>query len=111
MDSSDCTSIFNYMKTHDSDGNPSTWTASVVYDESDCSNPTSNITIVGLATVVITNVVTTGANKEIDATVVCNNVEPGRGAARCTGPWAASPAWCNEREFHQGWQPRSFRQD
>ena len=70
--------LFNYMKTRDGDGDDSQWTAQVVvYENSNCGNPTGLRKIVGFATAIITNVIP--PNVEITAKVICDNVEPGRG--------------------------------
>jgi hypothetical protein len=90
-DFDDLKALFDFCKQtndpdhycHDKDTNPETWTtAVVVYDYTDltspCSNPNKPLTIVGFATVTITEVLTT-PEKTIRATVRCNSAEEGRG--------------------------------
>jgi hypothetical protein len=90
--------LFNHMKTRDDDGNPNTWTTSVVvYDWSDCSNPNKDITIVGFATVVIHTVLTV-PEKTIIATIKCDNVEPGRGGGTTTGTKGSIPGLVNWKD-------------
>lgn len=56
-----------------------TWQVRVpVYDKNDCSNPNSNLKIIGFATARITEVKTSPQN-EITANVVCNIVAPSWG--------------------------------
>ncbi len=75
----------------DSDNDPTTWTAAVpVYDWEDCSNPNTSITIVGFATIVITNVQDSPVH-QIDGYVICNNVEPGRGGGGSYGTLGSIP--------------------
>ena len=83
--------LFDYMKSRDDDGNPNTWTTSVVvYDWDDCSNPNKTIGIVGFATVVI-HTVLEAPEKTIIATIKCDNVEPGRGGGGNYGTKGAIP--------------------
>jgi hypothetical protein len=65
--------LFQYMKTHDGDGKDDVWTAAVVVYDFDCGNPNKDLTIVGLATVEISEV---GAapNKEVYGKILCNYV-------------------------------------
>jgi hypothetical protein len=68
------TSLFNAKKAADG-----TWkTVAVIYDRNDCSNPQGAITIVGVATVMVTKVDV--QKKTIDAQVICEEVKPGRGS-------------------------------
>ena len=83
--------LFNYMKTRDDDGDPNTWTASVVvYKSAACSNPTGRIEIVGFAMATITAVLTPPA-KEIRAIVACNYVQPGRSGGGNYGTMGSIP--------------------
>jgi hypothetical protein len=85
------TSSFDYLEAlfqvmrflndgvYDGDTNDETWTTAVaVYDWDDCSNPTGWIEIIGFATITIYEVLVT-PEKEINATILCNGVAPGRG--------------------------------
>jgi len=68
------------------------WTTHVVvYDWEDCSNPNTNITIVGFATAIIKNVVCPPAGQEITAIVICDNSEPGRGGGGNYGTKGSIP--------------------
>ena len=83
--------LFDYMKTHDDDGNPDTWTTSVVvYNKTDCSNPNEDLMVVGFSTVVIHTVLESPA-KTIVATVKCDNVAPGRGGGGYYGTKGSIP--------------------
>jgi Flp pilus assembly protein TadG len=68
-------------------------TVVVVYDSSDCSNPTGNITVLGFATAVITGV--NGPSDDpahtIFAEVKCDNVEFGRGSGGNYGTKGSIP--------------------
>jgi Flp pilus assembly protein TadG len=62
------------------DGVNDAWTAGVpVYEGSDCSNPNEFITIVGFATIVITNVQDSPVH-QIDGYVICDSYKSGRGS-------------------------------
>ncbi len=83
----DFQNLFNTMKVKndgvlDKDTDPNTWTTSVpVYDWPDCSNPNPRdgaITIVGFATITITNVMPP-PTMTIDAKVICNLITGGSG--------------------------------
>lgn len=75
----------------DSDNNSETWTTAVVVYDAECSvNPTGPLTIVGIATVTITEV-TTSPEKTIWAEVRCNAVEPGRGGGGSFGTLGTIP--------------------
>lgn len=66
-----------YDSKKDADGK---WETTVlVYDYDDCSNPKGDIEIVGFATAIITGVEESPSHT-IDATVVCENAEWGRGS-------------------------------
>lgn len=87
----DMKALFDYMKTRDDDGNPNTWTTSVVvYNKTDCSNPNEDLEIVGFSTVVIHTVLVT-PEKTIVAEVKCDNVEPGRGGGGNYGTKGSIP--------------------
>ncbi|MDL1962787.1 MAG: Tad domain-containing protein [Deltaproteobacteria bacterium] len=75
----------------DVDEDSTTWTTSVpVYDRDDCSNPLGAITIVGFATVTITEV--QGApDKIIQAQVICEIKEIGRGGGSNYGTKGTIP--------------------
>lgn len=77
----------------DRDDDPATWTTAVaVYDDlGDTScNPSGPVLIVGFAAVTITDVVTT-PEKYIEATVVCDLVESGRGGGGYYGTRGSIP--------------------
>ncbi len=84
---------FNAMQAYfDANKGPDgTWTTAVpVYSSPDCGNPTGNITIVGFATIKITQVV--GApTKTIVGEVVCNDIAPGRGGGGNYGTLGSIP--------------------
>jgi len=81
----------NLNRDLNNDGVNDAWETGVpVYDSSDCSNPHGAITIVGFATIVITNVIGPPA-KIIDGYVICNNVEPGRGSGGNYGTKGSIP--------------------
>jgi hypothetical protein len=88
--------IFDYCKTLndgeiDQDTDPTTWTtAVVVYDSSDCTNPNKLTTIVGFATVTITDVYT-APEKTILGRVVCENIDEGRGGGGTYGTLGSIP--------------------
>ncbi len=92
----DMQSLFDAMKVKndgiiDADNDPTTWTTTVVvYDWPDCSNPNKPIKIIGFATVVIRQVLTS-PQKEIVGDVICNNVEPGRGSGGPYGTLGSIP--------------------
>jgi hypothetical protein len=95
----DMYALYDFWRTRDDDGNPNTWTTSVVvFDQNDCSNPNQTKTIVGFATVTIWKV--TGPSvpppnnssvKEIIATIKCDNVETGRGSGGNYGTKGSIP--------------------
>ncbi len=72
--------LFNKMKFLDGDGDDSAWSVTVVvYDNGEgCSNPNTSLPIVGYAKAKITNVLPP-PDKIIEAIVICDYVEPGRG--------------------------------
>ncbi|MFQ5964208.1 MAG: TadG family pilus assembly protein [Candidatus Scalinduaceae bacterium] len=75
----------------DYDTSNETWTTSVVvYNWDDCSNPHGFIEIIGFATVTIYEVLVT-PEKEINATIVCNGVAPGRGGGANFGTLGSIP--------------------
>jgi len=77
--------LFQYMKTHDLDGNDSTWTTGVViYDRNDCSNPNKEMAVVGFATAIITEV-KGPPDKTIVAEVICKSFDDGRGSGNIYG--------------------------
>ena len=88
--------LFDYCKTLndgeiDQDTNDATWTtAVVVYDSSDCTNPNKPTTIVGFATVTITDVLT-APEKTILGKVVCENIDEGRGGGGTYGTLGSIP--------------------
>ena len=87
----DMKALFDYMKTRDDDGNPDTWTTTVVvYDLADCSNPTNEIGIVGFATAIIKEVLGP-STKIINAEVLCDDVERGRGSGGNYGTKGSIP--------------------
>lgn len=64
----------------DGDDNSTTWTTSVVvYDWDDCSNPHGDITIAGFAVATITKVGEPSTEKVIEAKVICDMIQLGRG--------------------------------
>jgi hypothetical protein len=91
--------LFEFMKDRDEDGNPNTWTTTVVvYDWDSCDNPNKKILIVGFATVTIREVTgptvpppNTSPVKTIIATVECDKVESGRGSAGNYGTKGSIP--------------------
>jgi len=62
-----------------------------VYSSTDCSNPSGAITIVGFATVVITNVLAPPAGQLIQGTVQCQLLETGRGGGAAFGTVGTLP--------------------
>jgi hypothetical protein len=88
--------LFDAMKvlndgTLDADEDFTTWTTSVpVYDWDDCSNPHGAITIVGFATVTITEV-QDAPDKIIEAQVICEMTEAGRGGGSNYGTKGTIP--------------------
>jgi hypothetical protein len=62
-----------------------------VYSSTDCSNPNGTITIVGYATVIITNVLAPPAGQLIQGTVQCQLVEGGRGGGAGFGTVGSLP--------------------
>ena len=68
-------------------------TVVVVYESSDCSNPTGNITVRGFATAIITGVNGPGDDPAhtIFAEVICDNVEFGRGSGGNYGTMGSIP--------------------
>jgi Flp pilus assembly protein TadG len=91
--------LFNTMKVKndgvlDKDTDPNTWTTSVpVYDWPDCSNPNPRdgaITIVGFATITITNV-STPPTMTIDAKVICDLITTGPGGGSDYGTIGSIP--------------------
>ena len=92
----DIQALFDTMKVLndgivDADNDPTSWTTTVpVYDWPDCSNPNGPITIVGFATVKITQVLVT-PQKTIIAKVLCNDVRPGRGGGEPYGTKGSIP--------------------
>ncbi len=96
--------LFNYMKTHDEDEDPNTWTAQVVvYKSPDCSNPSGSMEVVGFATATITGVwspsdplnpYTLAGNPPswyIEAKVICDKVELSRGGGGEFGTYGSIP--------------------
>jgi len=78
-----------YDQKKDADGN---WqTHIVVYEWPDCSNPNTNITIVGFVTTVVHNVLCPPDGAEITASVICDNTEPGRGGGGDYGTKGSIP--------------------
>jgi Flp pilus assembly protein TadG len=71
------------------------WTVSVpVYDMADypsCSNPNQELKIVGFATATITNVLAPPDGQLIEAIVVCDAVDPGRGSGGNFGTMGSIP--------------------
>jgi len=65
-------------------------TTVVVYGRDDCSNPQNEILIVGFATAIITAVYDS-PEKTIEATVICENVEPGHGGGGEFGTMGSVP--------------------
>jgi len=75
----------------DADENPDTWTTSVVvYDWDDCRNPHGDITITGFAVVTITEV-QDAPDKIIQAKVICDMIESGRGGGSNYGTMGTIP--------------------
>jgi Flp pilus assembly protein TadG len=62
-----------------------------VYSSTDCSNPSGAITIVGFATVIITNVLAPPAGQLIQGTVQCQLLETGRGGGAGFGTVGTLP--------------------
>ena len=62
-----------------------------VYSSTDCSNPSGAITIVGFATVIITNVLAPPAGQLIQGTVQCQLIEGGRGGGAGFGTVGSLP--------------------
>jgi hypothetical protein len=87
-------SAFDEMKAlYDERKDPVTgvWEARVVvYENQDCGNPQGWLTIVGFATVKIEQV-QEAPEKTIRGTVICNNVEPGRGSGGNFGTKGSIP--------------------
>ena len=89
--------LFDTMKVKndgilDADEDSSTWTTSApVYDLSDCSNPNETLTILGFATVVITEVLAPPDGQLIQAKVICDMIEPARGGGTNYGTKGSIP--------------------
>ena len=92
----DMKALFDAMKVLndgilDGDDDSTTWTTNVViYDWDDCSNPHGDITIAGFATVIITEILE-APEKTINAQVICENVEAGRGGGSNYGTKGSIP--------------------
>jgi len=83
--------LFDYMKTRDNDLDPTAWTTKVVvYEDDDCRNPSGEMTVEGFATAIIT-AVGTPPNQTISASVICDNVDPGRGSGGPFGTKGSIP--------------------
>lgn len=80
----------NYDANPSIAGNDAWLTGVPVYDSSDCSNPHGAITIVGFATIVITNVQDSPVH-QIDGYVICNDIEPSRGSGGNYGSKGSIP--------------------
>ena len=75
----DMKALFDTMKVKDNDGNPATWTTTVVvYESDDCSNPTQAPMVKGFAEVTITEVLES-PDKKINAKIKCGYVNADRG--------------------------------
>lgn len=91
-------SVFDEMKAlfdanksdEDGDGDLEWTTTVVVYDYDDCSNPHGPIKIVGFATAVIDEVLEP-PDKIINAHVICENIEFGRGSGGEYGTMGSIP--------------------
>ena len=93
---SDFQDLFEYMRTRDDDGNPDTWTTEVVVFDFPCGrNPGQEYTVMGFATVVVEDVIVndprSGPQHTIVGTVICDNIEPGRGGGGNFGTMGAIP--------------------
>ncbi len=62
-----------------------------VYASADCESPEGPRTIVGIATAVVTEVRSTGEDKEVRAKIVCDVVDYGHGSAPNFGTYLAIP--------------------
>jgi Flp pilus assembly protein TadG len=68
------------------------WDALVpVYQSGDCSNPNTAMTIIGYASVRITNVLAPPAGQLVDATIQCGLVDGGRGGGSSFGTLGSIP--------------------
>ena len=89
--------LFDVMKVLDDgildqDNDPTTWTTALpVYDWGDCSNPNTWVTIVGFATITIHTVTRPPEPQVIGATIICMNVDPGRGSGGEYGTYGSIP--------------------
>ncbi len=93
---SDLFDLFEYMRTRDGDGNPGTWTTEVVVFDFPCGrNPGQEYTVLGFATVVMEDVIVndprSGPQHTVVGTVICDNIEPGRGGGGNFGTIGAIP--------------------
>jgi hypothetical protein len=65
-------------------------TSVIVYDMDDCSNPTGSLEILGFATAIIHGV-SCASTQEINATVICEEVEDDRGGGTYYGTYGRIP--------------------
>lgn len=90
----DVASAFEEMQAlYDANKDPDTgfWEVLVpVYESDDCSNPTGSVAIIGFATAIIT-AVEGPPSKTIQAQVICENIEPGRGSGGDYGTMGSIP--------------------
>jgi uncharacterized membrane protein len=81
------------QKTFDAAGNVLTWTTSVVvYDDGNvCIAPNAEYTIIGFATITITDVITTGNDKGPVGVINCNLAKEVRGSCFYAGTYGTIP--------------------
>ena len=83
--------LFDYMKTRDNDLDPTAWTTKVVvYEDDICGNPHGPMTVAGFATAIIKDV-GTPPNHIIVASVICDNIDEGRGGGGTYGTLGSIP--------------------
>ncbi len=86
--------LFDYMRTRDGDGHDEWWTtAIVIYKEEGggCGNVTGNTTIVGFATMIISEVDVPPSGKIIYGDILCGVVDTGRGGGGDYGTLGSIP--------------------
>lgn len=84
----DLLDLFNVMKS----GSPPSWQVHVVVYSGQCNpNPSNLYTVVGFATMTITDVIPTGSNKGIKGVVDCNISVQSRGGCYYAGTYGTIP--------------------
>lgn len=73
------------------DANDNWETTVAVYAANDCANPSGEIGIVGFTKVIITNVLAPPDGQQIDATIICEKFEEGRGGGTNLGVYGSIP--------------------